>query len=142
MQATSTMNQSDIRRLVRHERTSADIDILRHELCFLQTRVQQQSCLSQYRIAYHSYRACACECQSYFQFSSIKEQLRRSGDEKQFSYHATFLFLRASYLTNAEQMNPATLWPWPSVPCRAACPHLQVYNNACVAVPRLYLQYQ
>jgi len=42
----------------------ADIDILRHELCFLQTRVQQQNCLSQPWVAYHSYRACTCECQS------------------------------------------------------------------------------
>ncbi len=40
VQATSTMNQSDIRGLVRHERTSADIDILRRERSFLQTRVQ------------------------------------------------------------------------------------------------------
>ena len=38
------------------------------------------TCLSQAQVAYHSYRACTCECQSYFQFSSIKEQLRRSGD--------------------------------------------------------------
>ena len=103
------MNQSDIRGL--SLRDSADIDILRHELCFLQTRVQQQSCLSQARVAYHSYRACTYECQSYFQFPNIKEQLRRRGDEKQFSYHATFLFIffffRASYSTNADHMNPA-----------------------------------
>jgi len=40
-------------------------------------------------------------------FSSIKEQLRRSGDEKQFFDHATLLFFRGSYSTNADHMNPA-----------------------------------
>jgi hypothetical protein len=100
------MNQSDIRGLSVMDR--ADIDILRHELCFLQTRVQQQKCLSQARVAYHSYRACTCQYQPYFQFSGIKEQLRRKGDKRNIFYHAAFfLFFRASYSIIADHMNPA-----------------------------------
>ncbi len=38
--AASTMNQSEIRGLVRQERTRADIDILRRKLCVLRSRVQ------------------------------------------------------------------------------------------------------
>ena len=39
-QAASTMNQSDIRGLVRWQRARAYMDIFRHKLCFLFSRVQ------------------------------------------------------------------------------------------------------
>ncbi|MHC4750918.1 MAG: hypothetical protein ACYTFW_13715 [Planctomycetota bacterium] len=39
-QAASTMNQSDIRGLVRWQRARAYMDILRHKPCFLFSRVQ------------------------------------------------------------------------------------------------------
>ena len=133
MQASSTMNQSDIRGLVRHKRTRADIDILRHELCFLQTRVQQQSCLSQTDVAHYSYRACTYECHPYFQFSSIKEQLRRRADKRNLIITPLSSFCAPHILLIRTIWILLTLWPLLLLPYRAACPDRQVYDNSCVA---------
>ena len=89
------MNQSDIRGLGHHWWTRADIDILRHEF-LLSTIASSAATLP---IA-SSGRILLLSClhllvPALFKFSSIKEQLRRRGEEKEFSHHAAFLFFLA-----------------------------------------------
>ena len=103
------MNQSDIRGLVRHQRTRANIDILRREILpstFVSSA--EQFCLSHRGDAYCSYRACTRQYQPFIQFSNSK----KSGfggwvTKKLLILHATFLLFLISYSLNTDHINPA-----------------------------------
>jgi len=79
------MNQSDIRGLVRHQQTRADIDILRREYIAFSNREfsPPETNLSHSVVAYYSY-SCLHLSVSYLYsiFRYQKIWLRRLGDEK------------------------------------------------------------
>jgi len=119
------MNQSDIRGLVRHWRARADIDILRHGLCLLQSRIQSAAggpIASAGRILLLS--CLYLSVPSLFPVFKYQRTTSEEGNEKQFSYHATFLFFRASYSINANHMNPANSLATAVVALQGSLPRL------------------
>ena len=111
VQAASTMNQSDIRGLVRQKRTRADINIFRREL-LPSTVANSVRCRRAYRIGWSHIALIVPAPVSIILILNlqISKELRRRPDEKDKNiiHHAAFLFFLSSYSFNTAHINPAS----------------------------------
>jgi hypothetical protein len=105
MQATSTMNQSDIRGLSLRTEPTLIFSVMSY--AFYKREFSSRATYRNRRSHIALIVPAPLSANLNFLFLTIKEQLRRRGDKRNIFYHAAFFFFRVSYSTNADHMNPA-----------------------------------